>query len=257
MAGDWIKMRVDLWDDPRAVRMASMLKANKATVCGALYRVWALGDQYTADGRLVGYTAETLDDSLGIPGFCEALRQVGWLLVEPDAVVIPDFAKHNGQSAKRRAQERDRKQLVRNPSASDADKKRTRSGLEGEGEDRGRGREEVETSTSDLDGAICALEEKREEVFRLLARIRASVPCRQSQDLSLVRKVALLTAAGRFSEDDLGQALEAVRLKGRNRPAAYFHQCMKNKAQDFGEKLDAMLAGTRIPPWLCDESEPR
>ena len=132
MASEWIKMRVDLWDDPRTVRLAAMLKLKRAAVCGALYRLWCLGDQYSADGRLVGYTAETIDESLGIAGLSEALSQVGWLSVEPDAVAIPEFHKHNGQSAKRRAQERDRMRAVRETFASDANEKRTRSEPEGE-----------------------------------------------------------------------------------------------------------------------------
>lgn len=126
MGGEWLKMRVDLWDDPRVVRISSALDADKARTCGALFRTWALADQYTIDGRLVGYTPATLDAAVGIVGWSQALEQVGWLTSDAESVQIPRFTEHNGQSAKRRASERDRKKRVRNLSAGDADTKRPR-----------------------------------------------------------------------------------------------------------------------------------
>jgi hypothetical protein len=51
---------------------------------------------------------------------------VGWLVDDGGSLVLPEFDTHNGQSAKRRAQDADRKKVVRKTSASEADKKRTR-----------------------------------------------------------------------------------------------------------------------------------
>jgi hypothetical protein len=243
MAGDWFPIRTDLWDDPRVVRMASLLNLNRAAVVGACQRTWSLGNLYTTDGRLAGYTGETLDAAFGVPGWSEAMAAVGWLLLEADAVAIPDFEKFNGQGAKRRAQQRERMRNVRNPCASDAHKTRTR----GEGEKRTE--QEEKRTASDVDGAM-RFEGKRREAGEILNRISQIVRCRHANDWSLAGKVALLVAVGDFSRDDLEQALEAVSLKGKNKPAAYFHVCMKNKAANFDGNFDAMLAGVKIPDWL-------
>jgi hypothetical protein len=63
---------------------------------------------------------------IGWPGFAAAMSTVGWLEEDAESLVLPEFDTHNGQSAKRRAQDADRKREVRTSSASDADKKRTR-----------------------------------------------------------------------------------------------------------------------------------
>lgn len=132
MAGDWIKMRSDLFTHPKVVRIASALKADARPdvlrVVGALMSVWCLFDAHSVDGELDGYTAEHVDDQLRWNGFCAAVRAVGWLEYEDggSSMKLPEFETHNGQSAKRRAQDADRKRDDRKTSASEADKKRTR-----------------------------------------------------------------------------------------------------------------------------------
>lgn len=126
MAGDWIKMRADLHTHPKVVRMSSALKADRLRIVGGLHSAWCLFDVHSIDGFLDGYNAETLDDLIGFPGFSRAMMAVGWLEEEGESLVMPRFEAHNGQSAKRRAQDADRKRNVRKASASEADKKRTR-----------------------------------------------------------------------------------------------------------------------------------
>jgi hypothetical protein len=132
MAGDWIKMRSDLFTHPKVVRIASALKADARPdvfrVVGALMSVWCLFDAHSVDGELEGYTAELVDDQLRWDGFCAAMRAVGWLDYSDadSSMKLPEFETHNGQSAKRRAQDADRKRDDRKTSASEADKKRTR-----------------------------------------------------------------------------------------------------------------------------------
>ncbi|WP_335267741.1 DnaT-like ssDNA-binding domain-containing protein [Enterobacter hormaechei] len=126
MAGDWIKMRADLHTHPKVVRMASALKADRLRIVGGLHSAWCLFDVHSVDGFLDGYSADTLDDLIGFPGFSRAMMAVGWLEQNGESLVMPRFEAHNGQSAKRRAQDADRKRNVRKASASEADKKRTR-----------------------------------------------------------------------------------------------------------------------------------
>lgn len=126
MAGDWIKMRSDLFTHPKVVRISSALKADTLRTVGGLMSVWCLFDAHSIDGKLEGYSAEALDDLLRWPGFSAAMVAVRWLDVEGESLVLPEFDTHNGASAKRRAQDADRKRNVRKESASDADKLRTR-----------------------------------------------------------------------------------------------------------------------------------
>lgn len=130
MAGDWIKMRVSLWDCPQVVRISSALCLQKVATIGALFRTWSIADQYTTDGKLAGYTPEALDAAVGIEGWSTTLESVGWLTITHEAVVVPRFTEHNGQSAKRRATDAKRKQAVRKSSASRPYSKRTKRGLE-------------------------------------------------------------------------------------------------------------------------------
>ncbi|MFV8904561.1 DNA replication domain protein [Serratia fonticola] len=126
MAGDWIKMRSDLHTHPKIVRMASALKADRLRIIGALHATWCLFDVHSIDGLLDGYSSETLNDMIGFPGFAQAMISVGWLSDEHEHLSMPRFDEHNGQSAKRRAQEASRKREARRASATDADKLQTR-----------------------------------------------------------------------------------------------------------------------------------
>lgn len=131
MAGDWIKMRANLHTHPKIVRMASALGADRLKIVGGLHAVWCLFDAHSEDGRLDGYTLNAIDQHIGFPGFSGAMERVSWLVSEPDGITLPQFDTHNGQSAKRRATDADRKRQKRagdvvKPSASGADKKRTR-----------------------------------------------------------------------------------------------------------------------------------
>ena len=126
MAGDWIKMRSDLFTHPKVVRISSALKADTLRTVGGLMSVWCLFDAHSIDGILDGYTPDTLDSHLRWPGFATAMISVKWLVVEAESLALPEFDTHNGESAKRRAQDADRKRAVRKASASDADKSGTR-----------------------------------------------------------------------------------------------------------------------------------
>lgn len=126
MSGDWIKMRKALHTHPKTVRIASALKADRLRVVGALHAVWSLFDEHSEDGSLDGYTPDMLDLMIGWPGFTVALSDVEWIEIVDENLILPRFDDHNGSSAKRRAQEADRKRDARKASADDADKNRTR-----------------------------------------------------------------------------------------------------------------------------------
>lgn len=104
MAGDWIKMRTNLWDDPRVGRVCDLTGQSEATVIGGLYWLWAMADDHTADGVLPGLTIKSIDRKTGVQGLGDALCDVGWLTVLDAGVQINGFEEHNGSSAKKRCQ---------------------------------------------------------------------------------------------------------------------------------------------------------
>lgn len=113
MAGDWIKMRVDLLTSPKVVRMASALNADRFRIIGGLLSAWSLFDAHSVDGRLEGYTPKAVDEVIGWNGFSSAMISVSWMILEGDTVLLPEFDTHNGAPAKRRAQEAERKRRER------------------------------------------------------------------------------------------------------------------------------------------------
>lgn len=121
MAGDWIKMRTDLITSPKVVRMASALNADRFRIVGGLLSVWSLFDAHSDDGVLSGYDLSVVNELAAWDGFAEAMEAVGWLECNGETIALPRFETHNGQTAKRRAMDANRKR-IRRMSASDADK---------------------------------------------------------------------------------------------------------------------------------------
>lgn len=104
MAGDWIKMRCNLWDDPRVSNLCDLTNSHEAAVVGGLYWLWTTADQHSEDGMLPGLTLRSIDRKTGVKGFGAALVQVGWVIEGEGGIEIARFEEHNGESAKVRAQ---------------------------------------------------------------------------------------------------------------------------------------------------------
>lgn len=144
MAGDWIKMRGNLWDDPRVSKLCDITDCGEAQIVGGLYWLWATADQHTENGIMPGLTLRQIDRKTGITGFGAALCEIGWLADHPEGVRIIKFEEHNGTSAKRRCSEAQRKANSRNVSASDADNEQTDDGQGAELEKEKRREEKKE-----------------------------------------------------------------------------------------------------------------
>lgn len=107
-------MMVGLRRHPKVVQIVSALKADRLRVVGGLYAVWGVFDEHSVDGRLPGYSFEMMDEEIGWPGFSAAMHGVGWLDRDADCgLVMPRFQTHNGTSAKRRAEDTERKRRER------------------------------------------------------------------------------------------------------------------------------------------------
>ena len=104
MAGDWIKMRHNLETDPDVLRIAAHVGVDRFSVDGRLHMIWAWADQHSIDGCAISATTSFLDELVCCAGFCKALRSVGWLDGRDWELSFPNFSKHNGETAKKRAQ---------------------------------------------------------------------------------------------------------------------------------------------------------
>jgi len=138
MAGDWIKMREDLHEDPSVLWIAQQLDVRPETVVGMCHRFWGLVSRQTGDGCLKGPTLLSLGCVLGLPGFPELLVQVGWLEYDESdplypITTIPKFQRHLSESAKNRALAAEKKRLQRaSLSPETGDKCPSETGTRGE-----------------------------------------------------------------------------------------------------------------------------
>lgn len=111
MAGDWMKMEKVTPRKPEVLEMAGTLKLSPDEIFGKLFRLWAWADDHTEDGNAHGVTRALLDSTIGVTGFANAMAEVDWLrdLEKSDqfprgGVTFANFDRHNGKTAKKRAQ---------------------------------------------------------------------------------------------------------------------------------------------------------
>ena len=109
----WIKMNTDLSGDPSVLLMADELKIKEQFVVGLLHEFWSWADRHTADGFISGATASWIDKRVGHKGFGCALESAGWINFSSDGAMIPNFHRHNGESAKARIREAEKKRKQR------------------------------------------------------------------------------------------------------------------------------------------------
>ncbi|HEY1190450.1 MAG TPA: hypothetical protein VGE74_22645 [Gemmata sp.] len=138
MSGDWIKMRTDLYRDPKVCQIADALSRNvtvthnvtrnvmrNATV-GALVTVWGIarhtGKRRGDDLVIRGCGPRVVDDIADLEGFGAAMIAVGWLVERDGALVFPrffeDFNVDPGSDQKRGNAERQRRYRERKASQS-------------------------------------------------------------------------------------------------------------------------------------------
>lgn len=108
MAGDWIKIEHVTPDKPEVVQMANVLQLDQDCVVGKLLRLWVWADQQSVNGDALSVTDAFVDRLVFCAGFSKALRGVGWLQGRDGRLVVPNFLRHNGETAKKRALSKDR-----------------------------------------------------------------------------------------------------------------------------------------------------
>lgn len=113
MAGDWIKMRADLAEDPAVIGIADRVGLDEFAVVGRLHALWVWADAQSRDGHAHSVTKMWVNRKVQRDGFAEAMVDVGWLAVESNGISFPNFENHNGATAKTRALGKNRQERRR------------------------------------------------------------------------------------------------------------------------------------------------
>src|SRR5262245_46241811 len=103
MAGDWIKVEHTMPDKPEVGQIAARLAIDHDAAVGKLVRFWIWADQQCVNGNGLSVTKTALDRVTLCAGFTDALLAVGWLRAQGNHFIVPNFDRHNGQTAKARA----------------------------------------------------------------------------------------------------------------------------------------------------------
>ncbi|WP_338523344.1 DnaT-like ssDNA-binding domain-containing protein [Pseudomonas batumici] len=103
MAGDWIKFELTTLDKPEVCQIADLADIDLDAVIGKLMRVWGWFDQQTEKGNAPSVSKKLLDRLVGVTGFCEHMKSVGWMIDVDGVISLPHFDRHNGKTAKNRS----------------------------------------------------------------------------------------------------------------------------------------------------------
>ena len=151
MAADWIKMRTDLYRDPKVCVMADILMSGDSALAryvnqnmqcdmavtrnvmrnvtvGALVAVWGVtrhrGKRVGDDLVVYGVTVSVVDDIADLPGFSDAMLAAGWLAESSEGILFPRFfEEHNvdpSDLAKQKNNERQQRHRDKKRAACDS-----------------------------------------------------------------------------------------------------------------------------------------
>jgi hypothetical protein len=103
MAGDWLKFEINTPEKREVLAMTVELGYDDPDLTvGKLLKVWRWFDQHTVDGNAASVTPALLDRLIGVSGITIAMVNVGWIIVFEGGLTLPNFARHNGKTAKAR-----------------------------------------------------------------------------------------------------------------------------------------------------------
>lgn len=100
----WIKWTKGLSLKREVVAMATALKIDRRMVAALCMELWEWADENTVDGNVPGVTVSIVDEITRVDGFAQAMSDERWLFENDEGIWFPNFERHNGKSAKRRAQ---------------------------------------------------------------------------------------------------------------------------------------------------------
>ena len=108
MAGDWIKFECATLDKPEVHVIAAILNIDPDAVVGKLLRIWTWFDAHSQNGDAPETLRCLLERLVNEEGFIDAMQQCGWIEIKKGRMYLPNFTRHNGQSAKKRVLKNER-----------------------------------------------------------------------------------------------------------------------------------------------------
>lgn len=99
----WIKIECHIFDKLEVFQLANILDDTVYSVVGKCCKVWSWFDSNTTDGVTVIDTKLLLDHQVNTSGFCDAMVKVGWMEEDEKNIILPNYDRHNSQTAKDRA----------------------------------------------------------------------------------------------------------------------------------------------------------
>jgi len=122
MAGEWLKFEANTPEKPEVFSItAAMGWDDPDLTVGKLLKVWRWFDQQTIDGNAPSVTLALLDRISGVTGFAKCMCDAGWLTQNDIGLSLPNFDRHNGKTAKDRAQTAKRAAKHRSNAESNGD----------------------------------------------------------------------------------------------------------------------------------------
>ena len=109
----WIKVEKQTVHKTEIIRIADSLRVSTREAFGACVLFWMWADGETEDGYLSGCTKQVIDRVVNLDGFADAILAVHWLEQDANGLLIPNFTRHNGESAKKRAMAAERQRRWR------------------------------------------------------------------------------------------------------------------------------------------------
>lgn len=92
MSSNWIKMRCNLGNDIRTIRIARAMNRSPDGIVAALYAVASWFSQHGHYGKM-RESADVIDNFLGMPGFASLLIEEGWLVVHDGVLCLRGFCE--------------------------------------------------------------------------------------------------------------------------------------------------------------------
>jgi hypothetical protein len=113
MAAEWIKMRLDLGDDPAVIEMAAWRGEPEYAIVGLLHRIWCWASRHCHGGTVTGIEPDALGRITGTGDLPSLMVRVGWLQVGADkgrpTLTFPRWERHLSKGGKERALAAERK----------------------------------------------------------------------------------------------------------------------------------------------------
>jgi hypothetical protein len=207
MAGDWLKFEASTPDKPEVFAITTAMGWDDPDLTvGKLLRVWRWFDQQTIDGNAPSVTLALLDRISGVTGFSKAMCDVRWLIETEAGLCLPRFERHNGKTAKDRAQSA--KRQAQHKAKSDGNGETNADSVSGALPREEKRREELKPTTPD--GVVAASGAGKPEKpdcphQEIIALYHEVLPqCPQVRDWTPARATQL---RARWNEDDRRQNL--------------------------------------------------